>query len=217
MDKQEMVRCPVEGVCYKCRHQKNHSKDKCGNKSLRCPPCVPVEPAQPELPREKSISLELDEIFSGEHRVLYNCEAVDAYLATATINGFIKAILPLCQQAKKEGYKKGVEDNYNMGQIDLEQALKRIAELEAIEAQHRKLNGELRVEINSLKEQLAVLSKGIPAGAHCGGCRALVNHPYLVAAHCFYTEGDLQIEPHTYHFMKHAGCPVPAPAPEPTG
>lgn len=33
------------------------------------------------------------------------------------------------QQAMKEGYKKGVEDNYNMGQIDLEQALKRIAEL----------------------------------------------------------------------------------------
>ena len=176
-----------------------------------------AQPELRELPLEKSISLKLDEIFSGKHRVIYNCGAVDAYLTSATINDLIKAILPIFQQAKKDSYKKGVEDNYNMGQIDLEQALKRIAELEADRNAYNSAyystlakKEELEAEIASLKEQLAVFTKTIPKGSFCEIGADECYCRFVMGECCLLVGRELHFDKKAGEYLKAPGCPVPA-------
>ena len=179
----KMVRCP-----------------KCGRESTRligggiwCDSCYetssPVEPAQPELPRE----------------------------------------LPLFQFVEAGGYVEEYLRGVGEDQKIYDQALKRIAELEAeIEVRDTRIadleltkkeallsirrltvavneyEDKTDAEIASLKEQLAVFTKDIPKGEYCGRCFHRINN------HCGVLDAEVIYSYGAGRYFKAPGCPVPA-------
>lgn len=205
MDKQEMVRC-LSNMCGGeiCLHREPHlAIDVCEMNVRGCGVCQPVEPAQPELPEIK-----------------YSMEIHSKLCKTNISLGLLKEIEELVYRA---GYKKGVADSYKCGQLDLEQALKRIAGLEQEKADYglstfetgwAQAEGETKAkyeaEIASLKEQLAVVTKGIPKGMSCETGAEEGDCPYLVGESCVITGKELLLDSHYSVYLKCAGCPVPA-------
>ena len=136
--------------------------DKCGEV------CLPVEPAQPELPKELPLVSKphWSENMATSRAYIEGLEdqndadqiILDKWVEACRIfeegtETLVKISQERYQKGVKEGYKKGVEDNYNMGQIDLGRALKRIDELEA----EIEVRGARIVDLEIAKEE-ALLS-----------------------------------------------------------
>ena len=197
MDKQEMVICPlVCSVFTGCKHRGEHSRINGCEGGDGCPACVPVESAQPELPRE------LPELT----------------LCAPLVGGSTQT-----KRIKQEGFNEGCKYQFSRNQLEMvaikysyQQALTRIAELEAeketllrwFKLQEGTIS-DLQDMVISLKEQLAVFTKYIPEGRFCYMANS-IHCEYESGGDCLLLWEALAWDKNKDAYFKAPGCPVPA-------